>query len=196
MNNIEIKQLSKSFGEKNVLDRLDLTLPLHEISCIMGESGCGKSTLAKILMGIYEADSGTVVGLPAKIAAVFQEDRLCEDFSALTNAKMAASRGVTRQQIEADFAALGLDGAQKTPARELSGGMRRRVALIRAMRSDAELIILDEPFAGLDEQTHASAAEYVRNVRGNRTVVVVTHDKNDVELLGAVKTARLGDVES
>ena len=147
-------------------------------------------------MGIYEADSGTVVGLPAKIAAVFQEDRLCEDFSALTNTKMAASRGVTRQQIEADFAALGLDGAQKTPARELSGGMRRRVALIRAMRSDAELIILDEPFAGLDEQTHASAAEYVRNVRGNRTVVVVTHDKNDVELLGAVKTARLGDVES
>ena len=190
MKNIEISGLEKSFGDKKVLDGLDLTLPLCEISCIMGESGCGKSTLAKILMGIYEADGGTVVGLPTKIAAVFQEDRLCEDFSALTNAKMAA-RGVTRQQIEADFAALGLDGAQKTPARELSGGMRRRVALIRAMRSDAELIILDEPFAGLDEQTHAAAAEYVKNTRGGRTVIVVTHDAGDAELLGAAQTVKL-----
>lgn len=191
MKNIEILGLSKSFGDKKVLDSLDLTLPQGEISCIMGESGCGKSTLAKILMGIYEADGGTVVGLPTKIAAVFQEDRLCEDFSALTNAKMAAARGVTRQQIEADFAALGLDGAQKVPARELSGGMRRRVALIRALRSDAELIILDEPFSGLDEQTHVAAAEYVKNTRGSRTVVVVTHDAGDAELLGAAQTVKL-----
>ena len=184
MKNIEISGLTKSFGDKKVLDDLNLTLPLCEISCIMGESGCGKSTLAKILMGIYKADGGA-------ICAVFQEDRLCEDFSALTNAKMAVARGVTRQQIEEDFAALGLDGAQKTPARELSGGMRRRVALIRAMRSDAELIILDEPFAGLDEQTHASAAEYVKGARGGRTVIVVTHDAGDAELLGAVQTVRL-----
>ena len=195
MKNIEISKLSKSFGDNKVLNRLDLSLPRGEISCIMGESGCGKSTLAKILMGIYEADSGTIVGLPTKIAAVFQEDRLCEDFSALTNAKMAAARNVTRQQIEADFAALGLDGAQNTPARELSGGMRRRVALIRAMRSDAELIILDEPFAGLDEQTHAAAAEYVLNTRGDRTVIVVTHDRDDAELLGAALTVRLGNDE-
>ena len=195
MKNIEISKLSKSFGDNKVLNRLDLSLPRGEISCIMGESGCGKSTLAKILMGIYETDSGTIVGLPTKIAAVFQEDRLCEDFSAFTNAKMAAARNVTRQQIEADFAALCLDGAQKTPARELSGGMRRRVALIRAMRSDAELIILDEPFAGLDEQTHAAAAEYVLNTRGDRTVIVVTHDQNDAELLGAALTVRLGNDE-
>ena len=188
MKNTEIKKLSKSFGDKKVLDGLDLTLPHGKISCIMGESGCGKSTLAKILMGIYEADGGTIDGLPAKIAAVFQEDRLCEDFSAFTNAKMAAARGVTRQQIESDFAVLGLDGAQKTPARELSGGMRRRVSLIRAMRSDAELIILDEPFAGLDEQTHRVAVEYVQNTRGGRTVIVVTHDRDDAELLGAAQT--------
>ena len=135
MKNIEIKKLSKSFGEKKVLDSLDLTLPHGEISCIMGESGCGKSTLAKILMGIFEADGGAIDGLPTKISAVFQEDRLCEDFSALTNAKMAVARGVTRQQIEEDFVALGLNGAQKTPARELSGGMRRRVALIQIGRA-------------------------------------------------------------
>lgn len=191
MKNIEVKKLSKSFGEKKVLDSLDLMLPHGEISCIMGESGCGKSTLAKILMGIYEADGGEICGLPTRIAAVFQEDRLCEDFSALTNAKMAVARGVTRQQIEEDFVVLGLNGAQKTPARELSGGMRRRVALIRAMRADAELIILDEPFAGLDEQTHTAAAEYVKNARGGKTVIVVTHDPNDAALLGAAQTVRL-----
>ena len=190
MKSIEISGLSKSFGDKKVLDALDLTLPHGKISCIMGESGCGKSTLAKILMGIYKADSGTVGGIPTKIAAVFQEDRLCEDFSAFTNAKMAA-RSVTHRQIEADLVALGLDGAQKTPARELSGGMRRRVALIRAMRSDAELIILDEPFSGLDEQTHRVAAEYVRSTRGTRTVIVVTHDAGDADLLGAEKTVKL-----
>ena len=191
MKNIEIKKLSKSFGEKKVLDSLDLTLPHGEISCIMGESGCGKSTLAKILMGIFEADGGAIDGLPTKISAVFQEDRLCEDFSAVTNVKIAAARGVSRSPLDEDFAALALCGEQKKPARELSGGMRRRVALIRAMRADAELIILDEPFAGLDEQTHAAAAEYVKNTRGSRTVIVVTHDTGDAELLDAVQTVRL-----
>ncbi|MBQ9079643.1 MAG: ATP-binding cassette domain-containing protein [Clostridia bacterium] len=191
MNDIKIKKLSKRFGDKVVLDGLDLTLKHGEISCIMGESGCGKSTLIKLILGLYTPDAGEIEGVPARLSAVFQEDRLCEDFSALTNVRLAAARGVTADQIKADFAALGLDGNEKTPARALSGGMRRRVALIRALRADAELIILDEPFAGLDEATHAAAAEYIKSRRKERTVIVVTHDAADAALLGAVTVYRM-----
>ena len=191
MNDIVISGLCKRFGDKVVLDSLDMTLRGGEISCIMGESGCGKSTLIKLIMGIYRADSGTVAGIPSKISAVFQEDRLCEDFSALTNVKITAARSVSSHQIAEDFKALGLDGNQKTPARELSGGMRRRVALMRAMLAEGELIILDEPFSGLDPENRALAIEYVRARRGGRTMIVVTHDADDAAALGASDVIRL-----
>ncbi len=191
MNDIVISGLCKRFGDKVVLDSLDLTLRGGEISCIMGESGCGKSTLIKLIMGLYEADGGEITGVPSKISAVFQEDRLCEDFSALTNVRMTAARGVTAAQISEDFKALGLDGNQKTPARELSGGMRRRVALMRAMSAEGELIILDEPFSGLDPENRTLAIEYVRARRGGRTIIVVTHDADDAADLGASEVIRL-----
>ncbi len=191
MNDIVISKLSKRFGDKAVLDSLDLRLRGGEISCVMGESGCGKSTLIKLIMGLYHADSGEIGGVPSKISAVFQEDRLCEDFSAMTNVRMTAARSVSGAQISEDFGALGLDGNQKTPARELSGGMRRRVALMRAMLSEGELIILDEPFSGLDPENRALAIEYVRARRGGRTMIVVTHDADDAAALGASEVIRL-----
>ena len=115
MTDIVIKDLSKRFGDKVVLDKLNLTLRGGEISCIMGESGCGKSTLIKLIMGLYSPDGGEIVGVPRRISAVFQEDRLCEDFSALTNVRMTAAKSVTAAEISEDFAALGLDGNEKTP---------------------------------------------------------------------------------
>ena len=191
MKDIVIKGLSKRFGDKVVLEGLDLTLRGGEISCVMGESGCGKSTLIKLIMGLYRADAGKISGVPKKISAVFQEDRLCEDFSALTNVRMVAARGVSAAQIADELSALGLDGNQKTPARELSGGMRRRVALARAMLADSELVILDEPFSGLDPENRAVAIDYVLTRRRGRTVVVVTHDADDATDLGATEVIRL-----
>ena len=191
MSDIIIKNLSKSFGNKRVLEGFDLTVPDGGICCIMGESGCGKSTLIKLIMGIYAPDGGEIAGVPGKIAAVFQEDRLCEDFSALTNVRITAARGVTSARISEEFRALGLDGNEKTPARQLSGGMRRRVALIRAFMADAPLIILDEPFTGLDPDNRALAIDYVRARRAGKTIILVTHDASDADALVAEQVVRM-----
>ena len=191
MSDIIIKNLSKSFGDKRVLEGFDLTVPDGGICCIMGESGCGKSTLIKLIMGIYAPDGGEIAGVPGKIAAVFQEDRLCEDFSALTNVRITAARGVTSARISEEFRALGLDGNEKTPARQLSGGMRRRVALIRAFMADAPLIILDEPFTGLDPDNRALAIDYVRDRRAGKTIILVTHDASDADALVAEQVVRM-----
>lgn len=191
MSDIIIRNLSKSFGDKRVLEGFDLTVPDGGICCIMGESGCGKSTLIKLIMGIYAPDGGEIVGVPGKIAAVFQEDRLCEDFSALTNVRITAARGVTSARISEEFRALGLDGNEKTPARQLSGGMRRRVALIRAFMADAPLIILDEPFTGLDPDNRALAIDYVRAHRAGKTIILVTHDASDADALVAEQVVRM-----
>lgn len=191
MSDIIIRDLSKSFGDKRVLENLDLTIPGGGICCIMGESGCGKSTLIKLIMGIYAPDGGEMVGIPDNIAAVFQEDRLCEDFSALTNVRITAARGVTSALISEEFRALGLEGNEKTPARQLSGGMRRRVALIRAFMADAPLIILDEPFTGLDPDNRALAIDYVRARRAGKTIILVTHDASDADALGAELVVRM-----
>ena len=110
MSDIIIRNLSKAFGDKRVLEGFDLTIPDGGICCIMGESGCGKSTLIKLIMGIYAPDGGQIAGVPDKIAAVFQEDRLCEDFSALTNVRITAARGVTSARISEEFRVLGLEG--------------------------------------------------------------------------------------
>lgn len=191
MSDIIIRNLSKSFGDKRVLEGFDLTVPDGGICCIMGESGCGKSTLIKLIMGIYAPDGGQIAGVPDKIAAVFQEDRLCEDFSALTNVRITAARGVTSARISEEFRVLGLEGNEKTPARQLSGGMRRRVALIRAFMADAPLIILDEPFTGLDPDNRALAIDYVRAHRAGKTIILVTHDASDADALVAEQVVRM-----
>lgn len=191
MSDIIIRNLSKSFGDKRVLEGFDLTVPDGGICCIMGESGCGKSTLIKLIMGIYAPDGGQIAGVPGKIAAVFQEDRLCEDFSALTNVRITAARGVTSARISEEFRVLGLEGNEKTPARQLSGGMRRRVALIRAFMADAPLIILDEPFTGLDPDNRALAIDYVRARRAGKTIILVTHDASDADALVAEQVVRM-----
>ncbi len=191
MSDIIIKNVSKSFGDKRVLENFDLTLPEGGVYCLMGESGRGKTTLLKLIMGIYAPDEGEISGVPRKMAAVFQEDRLCEDFSALTNVRIAAARGVTAAQISEEFRALGLEGAESTPARELSGGMRRRVALIRAFMAEAGLIILDEPFTGLDGDNRRAAIDYILARRAGKTVIVVTHDPDDARALGADEVVRI-----
>ena len=191
MSDIIIRNLSKSFGDKRVLEGFDLTVPDGGICCIMGESGCGKSTLIKLIMGIYAPDGGQIVGVPDNIAAVFQEDRLCEDFSALTNVRITAARGVTSARISEEFRVLGLEGNEKTPARQLSGGMRRRVALIRAFMADAPLFILDEPFTGLDPDNRALAIDYVRAHRAGKTIILVTHDASDADALVAEQVVRM-----
>lgn len=181
LNSINISNLSKSFGEKTVLSNLSLSFPYGSTTCIMGKSGCGKTTLLNIILGTEKPDSGTVTGVPEKISAVFQEDRLCEDFSVLTNIRMAS--GKNEEEILSCLSGLMLEESAGTKVRELSGGMKRRVAIARALLSEHDLLIMDEPFKGLDPETRKKTAALVREAAG--TVIAVTHDEADAELLNA-----------
>jgi len=190
MKYISIKALTKRFGEKTVFDSFSEELPANGVTVIMGESGCGKTTLINILMGFEKPDSGEITGIPDRISAVFQDDCLSEDFSALSNLKAVTGRKISKSVLVNYLAAVGLTGKDiLRPVKELSGGMKRRVAITRALVADGELLIMDEPFKGLDSEMRREVMELVLDDTKSkrRGLVVITHDQNEAEMLGADK---------
>lgn len=191
---IRVEDISKRFGSKQVLKDFSAIFPAGQVSIVMGESGCGKTTLLSLILGIETPDVGKITGVPGRMSAVFQEDRLCEDFSARTNVRITAAKGTTQSDIVDALSALGLGDNIKTPARELSGGMKRRVAIARAMLAESSLVILDEPFAGLDEANRAAAAAFIRSKLCGRTLIAVTHSHTDAEMLGACQVIKMSPI--
>lgn len=188
MNNIMIKDLSKSFGDKQVLMNFSDSFPLGGTTVIMGESGCGKTTLINIIMGLEKADKGEISGVPKKISAVFQEDCLCEEFTAFSNIRAVTGKRLSKKEIGAVLNKLGLSDADISgPVQELSGGMKRRVAIARAILADSELIIMDEPFKGLDDDTRRITADFVLEETKSRTLIIITHSSDEIGLLHADK---------
>ena len=181
---IIIKDLYKSYGENKVLESLDAVIEKGRITCLMGPSGEGKTTLLNILMGLEKADSGVIENLPHNKSAVFQEDRLCESFSAFTNVKIVSDR-LADQTIIAHLKQVGLGEAVNQKVSTLSGGQKRRVALVRAILAEKDVLFLDEPFKGLDEDTKKIVTDYLLNNTADTTVIMVTHDTDEAESLGA-----------
>ena len=181
---IIIENLTKSYGDKLALPPFSCTLEAGETVCLLGPSGCGKTTLLRLLLGLETATGGTVTGLPDRISAVFQEDRLCPSFSAVTNVSLALGRQASRAQITALLTELGLGDALKKPVRALSGGMQRRVAIARSLLCPADLFVMDEPFKGLDEDTRKVVMDAVLARTKGRTLLVVTHDPEEAAYLG------------
>lgn len=192
MQNVRIKNISKTYGEKQVLSQLSKEFPAGETTVIMGASGCGKTTLLRILLGLEKADSGEVTGMPEKVSVLFQEDRLCEDISAYENIVLVLERKRTRAQkdaqrrkIEQEAAQVGITAEDLTQnVMELSGGMRRRIALLRALLYDADCVILDEPFKGLDAATKQIVMQYVKEKTAGKTTFLVTHDAAEADFFG------------
>lgn len=189
MSGICVDNLSKSFGENKVLDGVSLFIPEGKTTCLMGPSGCGKTTLINLLLGLEKADGGTIRGVPSKVSVVFQEDRLFESFTALSNIKAVSDRETAERLIKA----MGLEGSGNKPVSELSGGMKRRVAIARALAYGGELTVMDEPFKGLDEGTKEAVAAYVKDALFGKTALVVTHDINEAKALGAFVVAMSAD---
>ena len=177
MSDIILKNISKAYDGKQVLNHFSLTLPEGKRTCIMGPSGCGKTTLLNILCGLQKADEGEIRNLPGKISVVFQENRLCEQFTALENVRMVApEKTETAKDI---LARLGLSNDLYQKAASLSGGMKRRVAIARALCFDAPLVVMDEPFKGLDEETKETVMETVMQMTEGKTVLIITHDEQE-----------------
>lgn len=182
---IELKNVCKSFENKVVLSNFNYIFEDGSITCIMGASGSGKTTLLNILLGLIKADSGKVSGIPDDISAVFQEDRLCEPYSAVKNVFAVTGNEVSEDKIIAVLGELGLSGSEYVPVSTLSGGMKRRVALARALLAKSELIILDEPFKGLDDETRENVISVLSEYTKGKTLIVATHDERDCVSLGA-----------
>ena len=180
---LKLRHISHSFGEKPVLQDVNLTLRPHQRIALMGPSGVGKTTLLRIAMGLLRPDDGAVENSFHKTAVVFQEARLLPWRTAGENVNLAlGDKKETLPQAQRALAELGLgDAGDKYPG-ELSGGMQQRVSLARALVLDGDLLILDEPFKAMDEALRREVI--VRVAQTNAAILLVTHDREEAELLG------------
>lgn len=198
---IVIGNVSKAYGQQRVLSDFSLTLRPGGRYCLMAPSGEGKTTLAGLLNRTIRPDAGTIEGVPERVGMVFQEDRLCGAYDVLANilltyripmGQKCGARGKNGRTGNKEEA-LGIIKAEAEkilpaecltrPVNELSGGMKRRCAVLRAMLSGAEFIVMDEPFAGLDERNRERTAAYVRENLNGRMLLVTTHRAEDAALL-------------
>ena len=183
---IVISGISKNFGDQVVLNGFSAVLRQGTVTALMAPSGAGKTTLLNILLGLVPSDSGEITGLNGrKISAVFQEDRLFPGADAYSNVNSVSDKNLTPAELDKEFAALGLTDYVGKPVKELSGGMKRRIAIARALLSDYDFLVLDEPFKGLDEALKNKVIEYVKEKTAGKTVLLVTHDIREANAFSA-----------
>lgn len=180
---LEIKSVSKSYGEKKVFDNFSLTLPDKGVYAICTPSGSGKTTLLRLIAGLEKPDSGEII-LPenAEISVVFQEDRLLSALDVRGNIK-AVLGGTDKSRRLADecLERCGLSGVAEKPVSSLSGGMKRRVAIARAIAFGGNILLLDEPFKGLDDETKRMTADFIFENKRNRLTIMITHILSEAE---------------
>ena len=115
---IDVINLRKSFGDLEILKGINITINKGDIVAVLGPSGSGKTTLINIIMGFIQPDEGSIEGIPDKISAVFQEDRLFENYSALSNASVAARDGIKKEDVIKCLSEIGLKGNEKKAVKE------------------------------------------------------------------------------
>lgn len=183
---VTLTGVRKAYGDQVVLDGLDLDLADGAVTALMGPNGSGKTTIARIVLGLTEPDAGSVRDLAGRrVVATFQEDRLCEQLSAEGNVRLVLDRAHAHDAVDALRAAGLDDDALGKPVRHLSGGQRRRVAIVRALVAPADVVVLDEPFKGLDTAARERLIGLVRERCAGRTVLLVTHDAAEAAALEA-----------
>lgn len=183
---IQVEHLRKVYGDQQVLNDVSFTVTGERPLCVMAPSGAGKTTLLRILLGLEQLDGGQVSQPDGcRWAAVFQENRLLEHLNAVDNLRFALGKTVDGADAAALLRTLGLDAVGDKPVREYSGGMKRRLALARALLAPSDALALDEPFAGLDEENRARAVACIRSRTAGKPVLVVTHDEADAVSLKA-----------
>lgn len=183
---LNISSVNKSYGDHLVLKDYSITLASDGIYCLMGPSGRGKTTLLNIISGLLRPDGGDVSDFKGlSVSMVFQEDRLQEALSPIKNVQIACRNIKSKEVIKKELSSILPEDCLERPARELSGGMKRRTAICRAVMCRSDILIMDEPFTGLDRESKLKTIEYIKKNRKGRLLIVATHNEEDLELLGA-----------
>lgn len=206
---LSIHHLSKHFGTLEIFNRQDFSFSSEKPWCIMAASGFGKTTLFRILLGLEKAEEGEIeisntsceknkitlnllkennnLSNPLselRISAVFQENRLCETLSPVDNLLLAVPE-LNRKIAEQELSLLLPAECLNRPVSTLSGGMKRRAALVRAVCFSGTILLMDEPFTGLDEDTKQDAARYILSRRQGRLFIFSSHQEEEGRLLEA-----------
>jgi NitT/TauT family transport system ATP-binding protein len=217
---IEVKRLSKIYQDMNLgrevaaLQEINLTIKENDLFVFLGPSGCGKSTLLNIIAGLVTSDPDGEVLIdgskisgpnPKKIAIMFQDSVLFPWRKIIKNVEFGLeaqriSKDERRERAMKYLKMVGLEGFVDSYPRQLSGGMNQRVALCRALAMETDIILMDEPFGALDEQTRTILGDELVNIwrRVGRTIIFVTHSLNEAVYLAeriAVFTARPGKIK-
>lgn len=180
---VSFQKVSLRLGEKEVLRDFSLDLQNKGIYGVIGPSGCGKTTLLNLIQGFLQPDGGEIALFSDRISAVFQENRLLPWYTVYQNIALAARRPVGREEVEALLRRLCMLGELDSLPGSLSGGMARRVALARALLSESDILLLDEPFKGVDMACKRQCEKTLQALSGGRLTLLVTHDPGEAAAL-------------
>lgn len=179
---VTLDRVSFGYGDTPVVTDISLTVPNGKAVCLFGASGCGKTTLLRLIAGLETPTDGKVHRDAARIAIVFQENRLVPWLTVRENLLLVTE---DTDAVEHALRAVSLQDAADRKPNELSGGMKRRVALARALVFGGDLLLLDEPFNGLDETLKKTIASALLNRFAGCPIVLVTHSPDEAELFNA-----------
>ena len=187
----EVKNIVKQYGKLQVLDKVSIQFEENKIICILGPSGCGKTTLLNIMVGTLSKDYGEVIGFEKEdISFVFQEDRLIEWKNVKDNVGFVLrdkmDKKVRENVIDKYLRLVNLEEYKYYYPRQLSGGMKQRISILRAFAYPSKILIMDEPFKSLDINSKRTIMEFtlkLKELRG-KTCILVTHDIQEALTLG------------
>lgn len=174
-----IENLCFSYGKKVIFNNLNIQSD-RKIICLMGKSGCGKTTLLHLIAGLLRQDSGTITGIKRPCSVMFQEDRLLPWLNAKENVALVLENKDDKKASDI-LRSLGIEPDMELS--KMSGGMKRRVALARALAFESKTLLLDEPFKGLDENLVNSCAQLIK--KEGKLTIVSTHSQKEAEALDA-----------
>lgn len=175
-----LKNLCKSYNSNKVLHNIDWDIHKGDTWKIEGVSGKGKTTLLYILINLENKDSGSIIfDENIKFSMCFQEDRLLEYLTAVENISLVCDNNISKDEIYRKLEEILPSDALNCKVSELSGGMKRRVAIARAIIAQSDIIIFDEPFSGLDADNIKKTCEFINKYRDNRTLIFVSHEEQN-----------------
>ena len=192
---VKLDNISKSFKHQPIINNINITFKPKKIYGIIGRNGSGKTVLLKMICGILKPDSGKILfdnedyinkfGVPKSTRALIESPEMINDLSGFENLKLIASikNEIDDKQILKTLEIVGLKNEEYKKYKNYSLGMKQKLGIAQVLMEDADLIILDEPFNGLDDKSANNMRNLIKSLKANKIIIVATHIKDDIENL-------------